>query len=143
MHFLHKARQYYRQLTYRKFGFLTEAAFYTPDGQSNLLSIKLPNTVQSIGANAFSNCKQLQRVVIGSGIESIAPAFYDCNSLSNLCVYSKNPPSLPFNVEDEILVGFPGCNVYVYVPKDSVEIYMTAEGWRECSNSGYWKIFGF
>ncbi len=48
-------------------------------GASKLTSVKLPNTLQTIGEKAFYNCTSLTSVEIPSGVISIgANAFYNC-----------------------------------------------------------------
>lgn len=124
-------------------GDVTEIGDSAFNNQGTLVSISLPNSVSTIGNQAFDDCKQLKRVVIGDGISMIGVAFRGCNSLSEMCIHSVTPPVVSsWDEEDESIRGFP-CHMNVYVPKNSVEIYMTAEGWRQCFSHGYWKIFGF
>ncbi|MGN0210195.1 MAG: leucine-rich repeat protein, partial [Muribaculaceae bacterium] len=50
--------------------------YYVPN---NLLSIRIPKSVTSIGANAFAYCKGLKSVVFGAGLTSIdSGAFSEC-----------------------------------------------------------------
>ena len=55
------------------------AAFNSIDG---LTSITIPNRVTSIEPNCFSNCLDLERVIIGTGLKNIGgSAFHTCPSL--------------------------------------------------------------
>ena len=64
--------------------------YYVPN---NLLSIRIPKSVTSIGANAFAYCKGLKSVVFGTGLNSIGRnAFADC-SLVKAFWLANTPPS--------------------------------------------------
>ena len=53
------------------------------NGCSNLTSITLPSTLETIGASAFSNCSSLTSITIPNSVTSIAAAaFYNCTSLT-------------------------------------------------------------
>ena len=48
-------------------------------------TVTIPNTVQTIGTNAFSGCSKLKTLVIGSGVKTISDhAFYNCHNIDNL-----------------------------------------------------------
>ena len=52
-----------------------------------LHTIKIPNTVTSIGSFAFYGCKGLPSVTIGNGVTSIGSgAFYNCPGLTNVTI---------------------------------------------------------
>lgn len=58
---------------------------------SNMTQIRLPNSVELIGANSFKGCEKLANLVTGSGIKVIGEsAFENCANLINarLCEYS-------------------------------------------------------
>ena len=53
--------------------------------QKSLIYAKLPNTLISIGNNAFDRCTALTRVVLPSSLETIGPrAFYHCSALASM-----------------------------------------------------------
>ena len=57
---------------------------------SSLTSVTIPNNVTSIGGYAFFNCSSLTNITIGSGITSIGVyAFRNCSSLTNITIGSK------------------------------------------------------
>lgn len=60
----------------------TGSAFY---GFKSLKSIVIPNSVRTIGHNAFRNCENLRSIVIPEGVEEIDDyAFANCTSLRSV-----------------------------------------------------------
>ena len=59
---------------------------------NNLEYIVIPNSVTSIGANAFYYCYSLTSIVIPNSVTSIGiHAFYSCNSLTIYCESTSKP----------------------------------------------------
>lgn len=52
----------------------------------NLKSVKLPDTIISIGTEAFSLCKSLETVNIPSGVKEIGGAFRGCEKLTSIVI---------------------------------------------------------
>ena len=86
----------------RTYGF-TEVPSSSFDA-TNLVTVKLPSVVESIGNKAF----------------------YDCASLTSLSVYAVTPPSVGTNA----FYGIPD-GLVVYVPAASVSIYSETEVWED------------
>ena len=56
-------------------------------GCSGLTSVTIPNSVTSIGRRAFWACSRLTSVTIGNSVTSIGEiAFYGCSSLTNITI---------------------------------------------------------
>jgi len=58
---------------------------YTAQSKSTLTSVKLPNSLLSIGQSAFSVCSGLKSINIGNSVETInTDAFYTCYELETV-----------------------------------------------------------
>ena len=58
-------------------------------GCENLKSVTLPNTLKTIGEDAFSECEQLTNIIIPEGVDSIEnEVFYDCYNLNKVVLPS-------------------------------------------------------
>ena len=74
-------------------------AFY---GCSSLTSITIPNSVTSIGDDAFYYCSSLTSITIPNSVTSIgSSAFYDCSSLTSI--------TIPNSVTSIGEIAFAGC----------------------------------
>jgi hypothetical protein len=91
--------------------------------QSGVINIVLPDSLKTIGINAFTSCANLEHVTIGSGITLINNyAFSQCSNILSVTIKATTPPTLGS------MSGFPG-TYSIYVPAESVEAYKTASGW--------------
>ena len=89
-------------------------------GCSSLTSITIPNSVTSIGNQAFENCTSLTSVTIPNSVTSIGSgAFAGCYSLTSVTFESITPPIIKkaFNNTN---------NCPIYVPCGTKEAYVTA-----------------
>ena len=102
---------------------------------NSLTSIVIPNSVVSIGSNAFQECIGLTSVTIPNSVTSIeSMAFFGCNSLAEIINYATTPQTL--NITDSIGGIFDGVNesAVLYVPAEAIEAYRAAEVWKDFAN---------
>lgn len=94
---------------------------------TNLISIKLPESLEHIGAGAFA-LSQLKNIEIPYAVTRIEfQSFANCNNLEFIKVLGSTPPSI-----DEYT--FSNYEVPLYVPQGSLETYKNTEIWNRFSN---------
>ena len=100
-------------------------------GCSRLTSVVIPNSVTSIGYQAFYNCFILISIEIPNSVESIEDhAFEGCYGLTSLKVYIDSPVS----VTDYTFNRVNKSKCVLYVPKGSLEAYKSAPVWQDFPN---------
>lgn len=113
-------------------------------------SLNLSNNLISIGSEAFKGCTGLTGLLFGNSIETIHnSAFRNCSNISGKVVF---PMSLS-SIRKEVFIGchkvdafrFPHLNplqhygtifpaeATVEVPKEAVNTYKSASGWKDCN----------
>lgn len=97
----------------------------------NLDSISFPNNLRVISPYAFAECVKLESITLPFGLSYIGNGAFDrCDNLTNITTQAIYPPYL---AED----AFPSTvytNVVLYVPKESINSYKNADGWKQFSN---------
>ena len=97
---------------------------------AGLTEYTIPDSVIAIGWNAFSYCYSLTSVTIPDSVIAIGyEAFYGCTSLTSVYCRPATPPTA--EVYDNYWRAFDE-NTYsreIYVPKESVEAYKSANYW--------------
>lgn len=109
---------------------VTSIRDYAFEGCSGFSHITIPNCVTTIGVQAFSNCSSLATIFIGDSVTSIGASAFNACPLSSIICLPTTPPAVG---------GFPNTNTAkLYVPKESVELYLTTSGWNYFKN-----VYGF
>ncbi len=100
-------------------------------------SIIIPNTIVSIGSNAFANSRAIRSIVIPAKVESIGEnAFYGCESLSSVTVGHQTPATINSDC------FFYAPKNILYVPKGSKAAYETATGWKDFKEIVEYTVYG-
>jgi hypothetical protein len=114
------------------------------NGNVSLNKIAFPNTLVSIGEFVFGNStftgnNNIEEITLPAGLINIGSgAFYWCKNLR--CVYCQavTPPIIEFLHGGHSSVGetylsassFPDQDVTYYVPRESLDAYKAADGWK-------------
>ena len=101
------------------------------DQCTGLTSIDIPSSVTYIGGCAFQGCTGLTSIDIPSSVTSIISlAFYRCTSLSSISVGMTTPLVINENVFEDVNKS----SCILYVPTGSKTAYQEAEVWGEFEN---------
>ena len=92
-------------------------------------SLTIPNSVQTIGRSAFSGCTGFTgTLTIPNSVQTIKKeAFYGC-LFSNVVSIAAKPPKAETDAFHDFYIS------PLYVPDESVELYRTAEEWKNFRN---------
>ena len=87
----------------------------------------IPNSVTSIGDEAFRACRSLTSVTIGNSVTSIGDdAFCYCEGLQDVYCYAEKVPSTEWNTSYKSNYQ----NATLHVPAASIESYKSTTPWR-------------
>ena len=93
-------------------------------GKTKMVSLKISENIENIGANAFQNCTKLEKVEFPATLKKIGnKAFDGCIGLVSLTCDGKEPAEIGAD-------AFPSYTVTVNVPKDAVETYKNHQNWK-------------
>lgn len=96
-----------------------------------LTSITIPNSVKSIGDNAFYYCYNLTSITIPNNVTSIGSnAFWECSGLMSIYCKTITPPTC----EDSWSFFGVDLSIPLYVPQQSVNLYSAADVWEDFYN---------
>ena len=105
-------------------GDVTEIGGMAFNRKNALTSIGIPDSVVSIGYDAFVLCN-LSNIVIPSSVTTIgSDAFLACGSLTSITFLSSTPPTIGWHAFEQTYCP-------IYVPAESVEAYKTASTYWE------------
>lgn len=91
-----------------------------------LTSITIPDSVTSIGDNAFSGWSSLTSFTIPDSVTSIGEGAFIYSALKEIYCKASTPPTGGSNMFNESYY-----NLKIYVPHNSVEAYKAADGWSD------------
>ncbi|MBR2032463.1 MAG: leucine-rich repeat protein [Alistipes sp.] len=97
---------------------------------TSLTTITIPDSVTSIGSFTFYSCHSLTSITIGKGVISIGDyAFCYCTSLQYVYCKPTTPPT-----GSSTMFYKTAWDRKIYVPRNSVIAYMSAEYWSDYAN---------
>jgi len=98
--------------------------------QSGLTKYTIPNGVTSIRDDAFFGCTSLKSITIPDSVTSIGnSAFCECTSLNEVYCKPITPPTAVSSAWGWSAFNNNASDRKIYVPRNSVEAYKTAEYW--------------
>ena len=99
----------------------------------SLESVTIPDSVTTLG-QAFIGCDNLVNVTIGSGVTSIAGGAFAYSGLENITINATTPPSggsADYGIFAETLIE--NGDGHIYVPEESVDLYKASSGFSAYS----------
>ena len=108
-----------------------DKAFY--NNSLTLKSITIPNSVTTIGKEAFSWCSNLESITIGSGVTKISKKAFGYNNKLTT-VTSHIPADKLFAIESNVFEVIDLTKVTLYVPAGAKATYQATDGWKEFTN---------
>ena len=102
------------------------------DSCSKITSVIIGDSVTAIGKSAFWGCGSLTSVTIGDSVTTIGEkAFYYCSSLKKVYCNATTPPS----IGGSYVFYDNGSGRKIYVPTESVEAYKIAKYWSDYASA--------
>ena len=93
-------------------------------------SYTIPEGIERLCGCAFMGCKKLTEVVVPPTLTYVGYlAFSKCKTLSHIYAHPTTPPST-----DSYSIGVLEETCTLYVPKQSVDLYKRADGWKKFIN---------
>lgn len=98
--------------------------------QLGIVEVNLPTNVKTIGHYAYGLCRDIRKIVLHKGIESIDEnAFYYADKLDTVIVYWREPLTINANV-----FAYKKETATLFVPYGTKSLYEQAEGWKDFAN---------
>ena len=111
---------------------VTEIARSAFSNCSSLTSVTIPDSVTEIGFNAFYECWSLTSVTIPDSVTKIGDeAFKGCSRLKEVYCKPTTPPTAWTFTEEWGAFDFNASGRKIYVPRNSVKAYKSANFWSD------------
>ena len=95
--------------------------------------------IETLGQQSFSDCTMLKEITLPSTLREIGnAAFQHCNSLKKIICKATTPPVIP---DEYVFLMDELENTELYVPSESLELYKSADYWKEFGDNI--KIIGY
>lgn len=96
-----------------------------------LRKINIPSTVRIIESRAFDSCMSLKEISLPEYLEEIGTRTFDtCDSLTTIRIFAKQPPKISGD-ENHNLISFCNHEVDIFVPAESVNLYLLDPKWSK------------
>ncbi|MBR1543441.1 MAG: leucine-rich repeat protein, partial [Muribaculaceae bacterium] len=99
---------------------------------SGLTSVTIPGSVTFVSTGAFSSCESLTEVTIGKSVVSLGGgAFRGCSALQSIKSY---PNAVAVQLGNAVFSGVPVSTCVLHVLPDYTTVYQAAEQWKDFSH---------
>ena len=102
---------------------------------TGLKTIDIPNSVRSVGEDAFAYCNSLATVVIGKKVNQLSKGVFYGSAVSKAYVKPMTPPAISSYLF--------GGKVTLYVYKDALADYKASSAWKEYYSTIYGSLENF
>lgn len=105
------------------------------DNYPSLIRIDFPDYLHAIGGSCLAWSTSLQEIRLGYSIQSIdSNAFFGCTNLSKVYIKTITPPVAGISIFGNAPIK------KIVVPKESIEAYKTADGWKDWSDKIVYEV---
>lgn len=92
-----------------------------------LINVDIPNNVKTIGGNSFDGCEDLQTISLGKGVSIIgAGAFSNCKNIKDFSCYTNDIPKTGNNIFDNSFINY----ATLHVPNRLIDKYKEIYPWE-------------